>query len=161
MFGDRESESMSSRQFRMEEVYRQVVAKAGDAILFADREGVIRLWNSGAEALFGYTPEEAVGRPLDLLIPEKLRRKHWDGYRRVMRTGVSRYASGELLKVPALRKDGTRLSIEFSIVIVHEDDGRPAGAAAILRDVTERWNRERAAKRAAGEKSRGAPTERG
>jgi PAS domain S-box-containing protein len=102
------------------------------------------LWNAGAESIFGYPANEALGQSLDLIIPEKQRAQHWTGYRRVMETGVSRYGTGDRLSVPALRKDGVRLSIEFTIVLVRGGDGRPAGIAAILRDVSESWNRERA-----------------
>lgn len=127
-----------------EELHRRIVGDAPDAIVFADSAGLIRLWNAGAEAVFGYAAGEALGQSLDLIIPEKQRARHWEGYRRVMETGVSRYGARDRLSVPALRKDGARLSIEFCIVLVRGGDGRPAGIAAILRDVTESWNRERA-----------------
>ena len=96
-------------------VCQQIVDQAQDAIIFADRDGVIRLWNAGAEAIFGYRAEEAVGRILDLIISTQLRARHWAGYRQVMATGVTRYGR-EVLAVPALRKDGTRLSLEFTII---------------------------------------------
>ena len=91
-----------------ERIYQQIVDFAQDAILFADRDGNIRVWNSGAETIFGYTSEEAIGKSLDLIVPEKLRERHWEGYQRVMETGQSRYGS-ELLKVPPARKDGKRI----------------------------------------------------
>jgi PAS domain S-box-containing protein len=93
--------------------------------------------------MFGYRAEEALGQTLDLIIPEQLRGRHWEGYRRVMATGVTRYGR-ELLSVPAIRKDGTRLSLEFSILLLRSQTGGVAGVAAILRDVTERWQREKA-----------------
>lgn len=124
-------------------LYRQIVANASDAIIFADPEGVIRLWNSGAEAVFGYSAKEALGQTLDLIIPERLRERHWEGYRRVMTTGASRYSS-ELLAVPGLRKDGARISLEFTIVLLKDREGHSLGAAAIMRDVTARWQKERA-----------------
>ena len=126
-----------------DEIVRQIVANAGDAILYSDREGVIRLWNAGAEAIFGYPAGEVIGRSLDVIIPEKLRGRHWDGYHRVMGGAPSRYSAGELLAVPALRKDGERISIEFSIVPITGADGSPSGVAAIVRDVTARWRKER------------------
>jgi PAS domain S-box-containing protein len=110
--------------------------------MFADREGIIRLWNQGAERMLGYSPEEALGQSLDLIIPENLRDRHWDGYYRVMESGESRYSS-ELLSAPALRKDGTRISTEFSMVVVKNDDGSALGVASIIRDVTSRWQREK------------------
>ena len=127
----------------LERLCRQIVEHAQDAIILADRDGVIRLWNGGAEAMFGYPAGEAVGRTLDLIIPERLRQRHWDGYRRVMATATTRYAR-ELLAVPAVRKDGTRISLEFTITLLRDADGAVAGAAAIIRDVTERWEREKA-----------------
>ena len=119
----------------------QIVEKAADAIIFADKEGIIRLWNSGAESIFGYSADEALGNTLDLIVPEKLREKHWEGYRQVMETGVTKYGS-ELLAVPALNKDDSRISVEFTIVLLKDDAGRPQGTAAIMRDVTERWQKE-------------------
>lgn len=126
-------------------LYRRIVEDAQDAIIFADKDGVVRLWNAGAEALFGYRAQEALGQTLDLIIPENLRARHWEGYRRAMATGVTRY-SRELLAVPAIRKDGSRLSLEFSIALLRDAQGQPLGAAAILRDVTARWQREKALK---------------
>lgn len=122
-------------------LYRQIVDGAQDAIIYADREGRIELWNSGAVYMFGYSTEEAMGQSLDLIIPEKLRPRHWDGYRRVMATGSTRYGR-ELLAVPALRKDGARISVEFSMVLVRSPDGELSGSAAIIRDVTARWQKE-------------------
>lgn len=124
-------------------LYRSILQLAPDAIMFADREGLIRIWNRGAEEIFGFTAAEALGHSLDLIIPEKLRGRHWEGYWRVMETGVSRYGAHELLAVPALRKSGEPLSVEFSIVMPPDPDGRPLGVAAILRDVTARWQKER------------------
>jgi PAS domain S-box-containing protein len=125
-----------------EMIYRQIIENSQDAILFADRDGIIDLWNSGAEAIFGYTKEEVRGKSLDLIVPEKLRQRHWDGYQKVMKTGKSRYGK-ELLKVPAIRKDGTSISVEFTIVLVRNQRNEIVGTAAILRDVTERWKQEK------------------
>jgi PAS domain S-box-containing protein len=120
------------------ELYRRIVQGAAEAVIFSDRDGVIRLWNHGAEEIFGYTSDEALGRSLDLIVPERWRVRHWEGYRRVMASGVTRYGR-ELLAVPASRKDGSRISIEFSIVLPRDEEGRIAGAVAIVRDVTARW----------------------
>ena len=122
---------------------RWLVAEAHDAIIFADREGVIRLWNRGAEELFGYTAAEALGQSLDLIIPERFRARHWEGYRRVMATGTTRYGR-ELLAVPGMRRDGTRLSLEFTLTLLRDTEGTVLGAGAILRDVTARWEEMRA-----------------
>jgi len=130
----------------LEGLYQQIIEGAQDAIIFADKEGIIRLWNSGAEAIFGYSKEEAIGETLDLIVPEKLREKHWEGYRKVMDTGVTKYGS-DILAVPALKKDDSRLSVEFTIVLLKNDSGKPIGTAAIMRDVTERWQREKELKK--------------
>jgi PAS domain S-box-containing protein len=119
-----------------------IVNESNDAIMFSDREGLIRLWNSGAERMFGHTQAEALGQSLDLIIPENLRGRHWEGYFRVMESGESHY-SVDLLSAPALRKDGTRISTEFSMVLVKGDDGKVLGVAAIIRDVSARWQREK------------------
>ena len=128
--------------FDQDQLYRQIVEGSQEAIIFADREGKIRLWNAGATTIFGYSAEEVLGRSLDLIIPERQQKRHWEGYQKVMETGVTRYGA-ELLSVPAARKDGTRISVEFSIVLVSDDADQPAGVAAIMRDVTERWRQER------------------
>lgn len=130
----------------LEGLYQQIIEGAQDAIIFADKEGIIRLWNSGAEAIFGYSKEEAIGETLDLIVPEKLREKHWEGYRKVMDTGVTKYGS-DLLSVPALKNDNSRLSVEFTIVLLKNDSGKPIGTAAIMRDVTERWQKEKELKK--------------
>jgi PAS domain S-box-containing protein len=119
-----------------------IVNTSSDAIMFSDREGIILLWNSGAERMFGFTAEEAMGQSLDLIIPENLRVRHWDGYARVMESGSSRYST-EMLAAPALRKDGTRISTEFSMVMVKDESGMMLGVAAIIRDVSARWLREK------------------
>ena len=123
-------------------LYRRIVEGVPDAVVFADREGIIRLWNGGAEAMFGFRADEALGRSLDLIIPEKMRKRHWEGYYKVMETGVTRYGK-ELLLVPGIRKDGARVSLEFSVAMIPGDDGSMQGIVAVLRDVTERWKKEK------------------
>ena len=120
---------------------RRIVEEMSEAVIFADREGVVRLWNRGAETMFGYSAAEALGQSLDLIIPERFRARHWDGYRQVMATGVTSYGE-RLLAVPAMRKDGQRISIEFSIALMKDERGEVAGAVAVVRDVTARWRAE-------------------
>ena len=121
----------------------RIVSGAPEAILFASRDGMIRLWNGGAEAMFGWSSAEAVGQSLDLIIPERQRGRHWESWDQVMETGATRYGAGQLLAVPALRKDGASMSIEFSIQLLRDEGGRILGAVAIVRDVTERWKRDK------------------
>src|SRR6266498_1377102 len=129
--------------YEREWLCQRIVEDAPDAIIFADRDGVIRLWNAGAQAVLGYQPEEALGQTLDLIVPEHLRERHWEGFRRVMATGVTRYGREQLLAVPAIGKDRGRISVEFSIVMLRDAAGQPLGIAAILRDVTQRWQEQR------------------
>ncbi len=119
--------------------YRTLIEEAPDAIIFADFGGMIRFWNRGAERIFGFAQSEALGRSLDLIIPEHLRQRHWDAYKQTMRSGQTRYGAGDVLAVPGMRKDGTRVSIEFSILPFHDREGRMIGVAAILRDVGKRF----------------------
>jgi PAS domain S-box-containing protein len=128
-----------------EELCRKIVEETQEAIIFADRSGVIRLWNAGAQEIFGYSADEAMGQTLDLIIPERLRARHWEGYHDVMATGRTRYGR-ELLAVPALRKDGTRISLEFTIVLLRDNKGEIVGTAALIREVTARWQQEKALK---------------
>lgn len=126
---------------------RAILWSPAEAIIYADGEGTIRLWNEGAKRVFGFTAAEAVGRSLDIIIPEKQRPRHWQGYDAVMAGGHSRYSSGDLLSVPALTKDGRRISVEFTIVPLTGDDGAMLGMAAILRDVTKRFDELKALRR--------------
>lgn len=121
-----------------------LIATMPDAVIHADREGRIRYWNGGAVRLFGHTAEEAVGQSLDLIIPEGLRARHWDGYRETMRTGRTRYGDGQILSVPAVRKDGKRISVAFTIVPFTDEAGGISGIAAIMRDVTAQFEETRA-----------------
>jgi PAS domain S-box-containing protein len=117
-----------------------LMASKADAIVAADAQGVIRFWNPGAERIFGFTAADAVGQSLDLIIPERQRDRHWRGYHHVMQTGQSRYGDGDILAVPGVRKDGTRISLEFTIVPLRDGSGGLTGMGAILRDVTTRFN---------------------
>ena len=124
-------------------LYRHIVEDSRVAVIYGDAAGLMRLWNKGAEEIFGLTAEEALGRSMDLIIPEKHRTSHWEGYYRVMKTGVTKYGRS-VLAVPALTKDGRRLSIEFNGVLLKSPTGGVVGIAAILQDVTERCERDTA-----------------
>jgi PAS domain S-box-containing protein len=123
-------------------LYQRIVEDSPVAILFADRDGKIRLWNAGAEVMFGYPAQEALGQSLDLIVPERQRARHWEGWARVMASGVTRYGR-DPLAVPATRKDGSRISIEFNIVLLRAPDGELLGAAAMIQDVTARWQKQK------------------
>ena len=124
----------------------RILEGSPDAVLVSDRGGAIRGWNGAAERLFGFTAAEALGASMDLIVPERLRARHWGGWEQVMGTGVTRYGSGQLLAVPALHRDGRQLSVEFSIQLLADGAGRIEWVVAIFRDVTERFQRDKALK---------------
>jgi nitric oxide dioxygenase len=116
-----------------------LLESAANAVVASDREGIIVLWNAGAERIFGFTGQEALGKSLDIIIPEPLRARHWEGYRETVHTGTSRYGAGDMLAVPALHRDGHRISVEFTISMLTEPDGEVAGMVAVMADVTKRF----------------------
>ncbi len=119
-----------------DELFKAIMDEAPDAVVFADTKGVIQYWNRGAEELFGWKAADALGQSMDLIVPENLRARHWEGYDRVMAGGESRYGRHELLKVPALRADGSRVSVEFTLQTAeHPEHGTIA--VAVLRDASE------------------------
>jgi PAS domain S-box-containing protein len=120
-----------------------LLVASDDGVIVADPSGAIRFWNAAAERMFGRPAEETIGASLDLIIPEKLRARHWEGYRTVMHTGATSYA-GRMLAVPAVRADGSRISVEFTVTLLRDASGTVSGIGAILRDVTERWEERRA-----------------
>lgn len=120
----------------------QLVAAVGDAIVVTDAGGAITLWNPAAERMFGFAASEALGQSLDLIIPERLRNRHWEGFHKTMQTGQTRYGT-DLLRVPAVDKGGRALSIAFTVALLHGADGQPAAIAAVIRDETSRFNEER------------------
>jgi PAS domain S-box-containing protein len=128
---------------------RAVLAGAADAVVTTDREGLIRVWNPGAERIFGFSAGEAIGRSLDIIIPERLRARHWDGYRTVMKTGESRYGHADLLAVPAIGAGERQLSVEFTIYPIKDATGEVYAMAAVMRDVTKRFAEMKALRRRA------------
>jgi len=125
----------------------RLVRDCSDAVIYADNEGRIRFWNRGATRTFGFSEAEVLGASLDLIILERLRARHWQGYGEVMSGRPSRYGEGDLLAVPALRKDGRQISVEFTILPLHDEAGALLGIAAVLRDVTARFEETRALRR--------------
>ncbi len=126
---------------------RILAREAPDAVIYADREGVIRFWNGGAERIFGWSEKEVKGTLLDCIIPENLRARHRAGFEEMMRSGKTRYGAGEVLAVPALSRGGKRISVEFTILPFRDEEGHMEGIAAILRDVTKRFEETKALRR--------------
>lgn len=135
------------RAQRVAGLLTRLARECADAIVYADREGRIRYWNGGATRIFGFGETEALGMSLDLIIRERLRTRHWQGYREVMAGRESRYAEGALLAVPAMHKNGRQISVEFTILPFHDGAGALIGSAAVLRDVTLRFEETRALRR--------------
>jgi len=125
----------------------RLVASCPEAVIYADAEGKIRFWNAAASRIFGFAEEEALGTSLDLIIPERLRARHWQGYDEVMRGRGSRYGEGDLLAVPARHKDGHQISVEFTILPLRDEAEALLGIAAFLRDVTARFEETRVLRR--------------
>ncbi|MBN7787534.1 PAS domain S-box protein [Ponticoccus gilvus] len=131
-----------------EQIARKLFEGMPDALVVADRKGIIRVWNGGAERIFGFAEGEALGQSLDIITPERLRERHWNGYEATMRTGQTKYGAGDLLSVPAIRRDGAQISIQFSIVPLRGEDGDLQAVAAIMRDVTEDFEERKRLQRA-------------
>ena len=122
--------------------FQQIVEVIGDAVIASGPGGVITMWNPAAERIFGFTKAEALGQSLDLIIPEAQRKRHWDGFQKTMETGETRYAT-DILRVPALHKNGHRLSIAFTVALLYSAERQVSGIVAVVRDETARFNDER------------------
>ncbi|MDP1568120.1 MAG: PAS domain S-box protein, partial [Polaromonas sp.] len=121
---------------------KQLVEAVGDAIVASDAGGAITLWNPAAQRMFGFTESEALGQSLDIIIPQRQQQRHWDGYHKTMATGITRYGN-DVLRVPAVHKDGHTLSIAFTVALLHTDDGKVSAIVAVIRDETSRFTEER------------------
>ena len=124
----------------------QLVAGMGDAVIASDPDGAINLWNPAATRMFGHTEEEALGKSLDIIIPQRQQQRHWDGYHQTMKTGVTKYGN-DVLRVPAVHKDGHTLSIAFTVALLHSPDGKVSAIVAVVRDESARFAEERALKK--------------
>jgi PAS domain S-box-containing protein len=122
--------------------YKELVESIGDAVMVSDANGAITLWNPACERMFGFTEAEALGRSLDLIIPQRQQGRHWEGYHKTMATGITRYGN-DTLRVPAVHKDGHTLSIAFTVALLHAPDGKVKGIAAVVRDESKRFAEER------------------
>jgi PAS domain S-box-containing protein len=122
--------------------FKQLVEQIGDAIVASDASGAITLWNPAASRMFGHTEAEALGQSLDLIIPQRQQQRHWDGYRKTMETGITKYGN-DVLRVPAVHKDGHTLSIAFTVAMLYAPDKKVAAIVAVIRDETTRFAEER------------------
>ncbi len=116
-------------------LFEAIVEQAPDAIIFADCEGLIRVWNRGAEAVFGHAAAEVLGRNLDVIIPERLRRAHWEGFRRAIDSGQTKHGA-RVLTTRSMHKDGSKLYLDLSFSLIKNEAGAIAGALAVGRDCT-------------------------
>ncbi len=117
--------------------YRDVLECMSEALIFADPEGIIRIWNQGAEAVFGHAAADALGRSLDLIIPEPLRKAHWDGFYQAIRRGATLHGRRSIV-TRALHQSGRQLYVDMSFAIVKDQAGAITGSMAVARDATER-----------------------
>ena len=120
-----------------------LIAAIGDGVMVCDANGAITLWNPACERLFGHTEAEMLGQSMDMIIPERLRKRHWEGYDKTMASGITKYGH-DVLRVPAVNKQGESLSIAFSVALLHDADGKVSAIAAVIRDETTRFNDDRA-----------------
>jgi PAS domain S-box-containing protein len=123
--------------------FRQLVDALGDGVMAADAGGAIVFWNPGCERMFGHTASEAMGQSLDLIIPQRQQPRHWDGYHKTMQTGQTRYGNN-VLRVPAVHKDGHTLSIAFTVALLNAADGSVSAIVAVIRDESARFAEDRA-----------------
>jgi len=127
-----------------------ILDQTADAIIYSDRQGMIERWNAAATAMFGYTAAEALGQSLDLIIPEHLRAAHWRGFDAAMASGTTRL-HGRPTLTRAQHKSGSKLYVEMSFALVVDAAGAVLGSVAMVRDVTERMERERMAAQGAAQ----------
>ena len=127
-----------------------LVAAVGDAVMVCDADGAIVLWNPACERMFGHSEAEVLGKTMDMIIPERLRGRHWDGYHKTMATGVTKYGH-DVLRVPAVDKQGRTLSIAFTVAMLYDAAGKVSAIASIIRDETSRFGEERALKKRVAE----------
>jgi PAS domain S-box-containing protein len=124
----------------------ELIAAVGDAVMVCDAQGAITLWNPACERMFGHAEADVLGKTMDMIIPERLRKRHWEGYEKTMATGVTKYGQ-DVLRVPAVHKDGHTMSIAFTVAMLYAPDGKVSAIASIIRDESSRFNEERALKK--------------
>ena len=126
--------------------FKELVFAVGDAIMASDASGAITLWNPACERMFGFTEAQALGKSLDIIIPQRQQQRHWDGYTKTMETGITKYGN-DMLRVPAVHKDGRTLSIAFTVALLHSADGKVSAIVAVIRDESARFAEDRALKK--------------
>ena len=126
--------------------FQALVTSVGDGIMASDAQGLITLWNPACERMFGFTQADALGKSLDLIIPQRQQKPHWDGYHKTMETGITKYGN-DVLRVPAVHKDGHTLSIAFTVSMLHNPDGSVSAIVAVIRDESIKFAQERALKK--------------
>jgi PAS domain S-box-containing protein len=130
--------------------YQALVNSLGDGVMASDAQGLIVLWNPACTRMFGYTEADALGKSLDLIIPQRQQKPHWDGYNKTMATGITKYGN-DVLRVPAMHKDGHTLSIAFTVSMLHNPDGSVSAIIAVIRDESVKFAEERALKKRVNE----------
>ena len=123
-----------------------LIAALGDAVMVCDATGAIILWNPACERMFGFTEAEAMGQSMDIIIPERLRGRHWEGYHQTMASGITKYGA-DVLRVPAVDKSGRKMSIAFTVAMLYAPDGKVNAIASMIRDETSRFNEEQVQRR--------------
>jgi PAS domain S-box-containing protein len=121
---------------------QMLVDQSPDAMVFADTAGIIRVWNSAAERIFGFSESAALGDSMNIIIPERFREAHWRGFRRAIVERTTKY-QGQLLSTRSVRSDGTRIYVELSFAIILDAGGEVLGVLAHARDITKRFEQER------------------
>ena len=127
-------------------LFRALIEHLADALIFTDRDGLIRVWNSGAEVVFGHRADEIIGKSLDVLVPDRLRSAHWAGFDTAMETGQLKHVR-QSMTTRSIHKDGSDLYIDMSFALVRDGTGLVLGAVAVARDVTDRFKAEREARK--------------
>lgn len=122
--------------------FKALVTSVGDGVIAADASGVITLWNPACERMFGFTEAEALGKSLDLIVPQRQQKPHWEGYHKTMATGITKYGN-DVLRVPAVHKDGHTLSIAFTVSMLHQPDGAVSTIVAVIRDESAKFAEDR------------------
>ena len=129
---------------------KALVGAIGDAVVVCDAKGHVIVWNAGAERLFGWTAAEAQGQRMDMIVPERLRKRHWEGYDQSMATGKTKYAH-DVLRVPAVDKAGRALSIAFTVFMLFDAEGKVSACGSVIRNETDRFAADRALKQRVAE----------